>query len=154
MQPQFMQLAIQLALGGIKKGHGPFGAVVVKDNEVVGTGTNMVTTTNDPSAHAEICAIRNACARVKDFSLAGHQMYTSCEPCPMCLGAIYWSRIDCIYFGATRDDAARAQFDDSLFYEEIGKTAADRSIPLVAMMREEALQLFNEWEKFGNKIRY
>src|SRR5579871_2440334 len=113
MNERFMQLSIELALEGIeKKGFGPFGAVVVKGDEVLGAGSNMVTTSYDPTAHAEISAIRQACFRLKDFSLKGCDIYTSCEPCPMCLGAIYWARLDRVYFGDTREDAAMVNFDD------------------------------------------
>ena len=154
MQSRFMQIAIELALEGIGKGHGPFGAVVVKDDEVVGVGTNRVTSTNDPTAHAEICAIRHACESLQVFSLTGLVIYTSCEPCPMCLGAIYWSRLDRIFYGATRDDAAKVNFDDHHFYEEINKPPLLRAIPMKQMLRDEAMQIFAAWTSYGGKINY
>ncbi len=155
MNERFMQLSIELALEKMEiKGHGPFGAVVVKGAEVVGVGTNQVTKTLDPTAHAEICAIRDACARLKSFSLRGCEIYTSCEPCPMCLGAIFWARLNRIYFGATRADAAHANFDDRKFYEEIEKPHHERAVPMVQMMRSSCLKLFDAWETAESKILY
>lgn len=155
MNERFMQVSIELALEGIeKKGHGPFGAVVVKDNDIVGVGTNRVTKTLDPTAHAEICAIRDACARLNTFSLKGCVIFTSCEPCPMCLGAILWSRLDKIYYGATRDDAKKANFDDHEFYEEIKRAPEKRNVPMLQMMRSESVKLFDAWERFGDRIPY
>lgn len=149
-----MQLSIELALDGVEKGHGPFGAVIIQDNAVVGYGTNRVTSSNDPTAHAEICAIRDACSNLSNFSLAGLEIYTSCEPCPMCLGAIFWSRISKIYYGATRSDAAKINFDDHRFYEELAKTPESRNVPMVQMLREECIKVFDAWERNINKIPY
>lgn len=155
MNQRFMQVSMELALEGMKKkGHGPFGAVVVKGSEIIGFGTNQVTSTLDPTAHAEICAIRDASIRLKDFSLKGCEIYTSCEPCPMCLGAIYWARLDKIYYGATRVDAAKVNFDDHHFYEELKKIPSERIIPMVQMMRTECMKLFDAWETLGEKISY
>lgn len=155
MENKFMQISIELALEGIeKKGHGPFGAVVVKDKEIVGYGTNQVTVTPDPTAHAEICAIRDACRRLKDFSLKGCEIYTSCEPCPMCLGAIYWARINKIYYGASRVDAALANFDDHNFYEELSKPIDLRAIPMQQMMRTDCVKIFDAWEALAEKVLY
>ena len=155
MNPDFMQLAIDLALEGIaKKQSGPFGAVIVKHGEIIGVGTNRVTSTKDPTAHAEVCAIRNACLKLNNFSLSGCEIYTSCEPCPMCLGAIFWARLDKIYFGATRADAAKAQFDDRLFYEELKKDPEQRAIPMVQIMHQESLKTFVAWEKLASKTPY
>lgn len=154
MNPRFMQVSIELALEGLEKGHGPFGAVVVKGNDLVGFGTNRVTSTSDPTAHAEICAIRHACTNLKTFSLTGLDIYTSCEPCPMCLGAIYWARIDKIYYGATRSDAARVKFDDHRFYEELSKPPELRAIPMVQLNRDDCIKVFDAWERNGQKIPY
>jgi guanine deaminase len=154
MQQRFMQVAIELALLGIEKGNGPFGAVVVKGDEVVGLGTNRVTSSNDPTAHAEICAIRNACENLKTFNLAGLEIYTSCEPCPMCLGSIYWARLDRIYYGTTQNDAAKINFDDHKFYEEIAKPPHARAIPTVQLLRDESIRVFETWERYDKKVQY
>jgi len=155
MNERFMELCIELALDGMeKKGHGPFGAAIVKGNELVAVGTNQVTSTWDPTAHAEISAIRDACSRLKTFSLEGLEIYTTCEPCPMCLGAIFWARLSAIYFGATRLDAASANFDDRYFYEEIEKPPQKRHIPMKEIMRESCIQIFDAWKASGNKISY
>lgn len=155
MSEQFMRLCIEIGLEGIeKKGHGPFAAVIAKDNVVAGMGTNRVTTSHDPTAHAEITAIRDACSRLKTFSLRGYVIYTSCEPCPMCLGAILWSRLDKIYYGATRIDAAKANFDDQAFYDEISKTPLDRNVPMIEVLRSEAIKLFDAWDKKTDKVLY
>jgi guanine deaminase len=155
MNNRFMALSIELALEGIhQKGHGPFGAVIVKNDNVVGIGTNQVTKNLDPTAHAEITAIRDACRKLNTFALNGCEIYTSCEPCPMCLGAIFWSRLDRVYFGATRDDAAKANFDDHHFYEEIQKPLHQRKTPMLQLMRSDCIKLFNAWEALGSKIPY
>jgi guanine deaminase len=155
MDQKFMQMAIDLALNGIRhQGHGPFGAVIVKDNEVVGRGTNQVTSTIDPTAHAEVVAIRDACRTLGLFSLSGCEIYTSCEPCPMCLGAIYWARLDRIYFGATRNDAARVNFDDHHFYEEMRLAPKDRAVPMLNLMQPECQKIFAAWESLATKIHY
>ncbi len=151
----FMTKAISLAEENVKTLQGgPFGAVVVKDGKVVGTGKNMVTRDNDPTAHAEIVAIRNAAKNLGTFDLSGCQIYSSCEPCPMCLGAIYWARFDKLYYAATKDDAARAEFDDSFIYKEFALPKEERSILSVQMMRESAVKVFDEWIKAENKITY
>jgi guanine deaminase len=154
MELRFMQVAIEMALLGIEKGHGPFGAVIVQGNDLIGSGTNRVTSQNDPTAHAEICAIRDACHNVKTFSLTGATIYTSCEPCPMCLGAIYWARLDRIYYGATCEDAAKINFDDYKFYEELGKPFESRSIPMIQVNRKDCIRVFDAWENNSAKIPY
>ncbi len=155
INPDFMQLAIDLALEGINNEQsGPFGAVIVKQGEIIGVGTNRVTSSKDPTAHAEVSAIRNACLKLNNFSLAGCEIYTSCEPCPMCLGAIFWARLDKIYYAANRADAARANFDDSLFYEEIKKAPEQRLIPMTQIMHQESLKIFSAWDQNTNKIPY
>lgn len=154
MKPDFMNAAIRLALENIEQGHGPFGAVVVKNGNIVGMGTNRVTSMNDPTAHAEISAIRNACEKLATFCLSGLEIYTSCEPCPMCLGAIYWARLDRIYYAATRHDAAKINFDDYRFYEELNTPPESRAIPMKQIMRDEALSIFSAWEAFAGKIHY
>jgi tRNA(Arg) A34 adenosine deaminase TadA len=152
---QFMQIAIGLATGNVTSGAGgPFGAVIVKDGKVIATGVNQVTANNDPTAHAEVTAIRNAAAALGTFELAGCTIYSSCEPCPMCLGAIYWSRIDALYCGSTAQDAAEAGFDDSFFYDEVRKGIAERSIPTVNMMREQAEECFQAWRNYAGRIEY
>lgn len=154
MHDRFMKMAISLALDGIEKGHGPFGAVIVKGDVVVGTGTNRVTSSNDPTAHAEVCAIRNACEGLKNFSLKGCAIYTSCEPCPMCLAAIYWSRLDRIYYGATRADAAKINFDDQHIYEEINKPLTARALPITQVLHDDALLVFAKWSAFDARTNY
>jgi guanine deaminase len=155
MANPFMARAIALAIENVRSGRGgPFGAVVVKGGKIISEGANDVTSTNDPTAHAEIIAIRKACAALKDFELRGCELYTSCEPCPMCLGAIYWARPDRIYFGACAADAAAVGFDDSLIYEEIPKPHDERRIPTAQLMRDEALEIFRTWQKAANKVLY
>lgn len=155
MSNSFMKRAIQLSLENIRDGKGgPFAALVVKDGKVIAEGTNLVTSTNDPTAHAEIVAIRAACKVLGTFQLDGCELYTTCEPCPMCMGALYWARPSKVYFANTREDAAKAGFDDSMIYEEIQKAFGDRKIPMIQMMREEAQLVFAEWEKKEDKIRY
>jgi guanine deaminase len=151
----FMARAIRLSIENVRTGRGgPFGAVVAKGGEIVAEGVNCVTATNDPTAHAEIIAIREACKKLGDFELSGCELYTSCEPCPMCLGAIYWARPDRVYFGNTAADAADAGFDDSFIYREIPQPHSQRKIPMVPMMREEALEAFRAWKKQINKVPY
>jgi tRNA(Arg) A34 adenosine deaminase TadA len=153
--PIFMQRAIQLAIENVHSGKGgPFAAVIVRDGEIVGEGANSVTSTNDPTAHGEINAIRNACQALNSFSLRGCEMYTSCEPCPMCLAATYWARIDAIYFGSNSADAARAGFDDSYFYEEIKLHRDARSLPLRQILSDEAWQSFQAWIDMPEKTEY
>ena len=150
-----MARAIQLSIENVHSGRGgPFGAVIVKDSTVIAEGANQVTSTKDPTAHAEILAIRAACAKLGVFELPGCEIYTSCEPCPMCLGAIYWSRLSRIYFATVAADASRIGFDDSLIYREIAQPLTHRSIPMVQMMREQALAAFRAWEEKPNKIVY
>ncbi len=150
-----MARAIQLSIENVRTGRGgPFGAVVAKGGEIIAEGVNCVTATNDPTAHAEIIAIREACRKLGAFELDGCEIYTSCEPCPMCLGAIYWARPDRVYFGNTAADAADAGFDDSLIYREIQQPHSQRKIPMVPMMREEALEGFRTWKKQINKVPY
>jgi tRNA(Arg) A34 adenosine deaminase TadA len=152
---KFMSLAIELARRGVEANDGgPFGCVVVKDGRVIGEGNNRVTSTNDPTAHAEIVAIRNACARLNSFQLDGCVVYTSCEPCPMCLGAIYWARPAAIFYAGTRDDAAAAGFDDELFYRELELPNEDRKLSMQQIMRDEARTAFRAWIEKEDKIRY
>jgi tRNA(Arg) A34 adenosine deaminase TadA len=151
----FMAKAISLAANNVNSSNGgPFGAVVVKDGEVVGKGGNKVTMQNDPTAHAEIVAIREAAKNLGTFDLSGCEIYASCEPCPMCLGAIYWARIDKLYYAATKDDAAKANFDDSFIYAEIAKPKDQRQLQSVQLMREDAVKVFEKWIETENKIPY
>jgi guanine deaminase len=155
MHNSFMARAIQLSLENIRSGRGgPFAAVVVKDGKIIAEGANCVTSTNDPTAHAEVVAIREACKSLRMFELKGCEIYTTCEPCPMCLGAIYWARPERVYFANTAADASKAGFDDSLIYEEIPRPHAERKIPLIPMMREEALEAFRAWESKADKTEY
>ncbi len=143
---EFMRRAIALAIEGVRTNQGgPFGAVVVKDGVIVGEGFNRVLGTNDPTAHAEVTAIRAACAKLGNFELRDCDLYTSCEPCPMCLAAAYWARLARVYFACDRADAARAGFDDSMLYDEIRKAPAERMLPLVQTLRDEALATFQAW---------
>ena len=147
--------AIELSIRNVRDGKGgPFAAIVVKDGRVIARGANVVTSTSDPTAHAEIVAIREACKAVKSFQLDGCEIYTSCEPCPMCMGAIYWARPAKVYFGTTREDAAKIGFDDSLIYHEMTKPVSKRKIPMIQCMREEALAAFREWQEKADKIVY
>jgi tRNA(Arg) A34 adenosine deaminase TadA len=151
----FMREAAELAKENVLKGlGGPFGAVVVRAGEIIGRGTNLVTSTNDPTAHGEITAIREACRSLKTFTLAGCQIYTSCEPCPMCLAAIYWARIDKIFFANTRHDAARIGFDDDHLYREMTLAHGERSTPILALASEEALASFELWLAKSDKTLY
>lgn len=155
MENAFMARAIQLSVDNVVSGHGgPFGAVIVKDRKIVAEGVNSVTSDNDPTAHAEVMAIRQACERLGTFMLKECEIYTSCEPCPMCLGAIYWSHISRIYFANVAADASKIGFDDSFIYREFAKAIDQRTIPMVQMMREEALVAFRAWEEKPNKIPY
>lgn len=150
-----MQRAIDLAKKGMQSGAGgPFGAVVVKNNKIIGEGYNNVTSTNDPTAHAEIIAIRNACKSLDSFELKGCTIYTSCEPCPMCLGAIYWARPEKVYYACTIDDAAKIDFDDRFIFDEIGKDSNERQIPFKNILRNEGLILFEEWKSKPDKLNY
>ena len=149
-----MARAIELSLRNVEAGGGPFAALVVKDGRVVGEGTNRVTATDDPTAHAEIVAIREACRVLATFQLDGCDVYTTCEPCPMCLGAIYWARPDRVYFGNTAADAAAVGFDDSEIYEELRLPHGERRIPMIPLMREEAQRAFAAWRDKEDKVRY
>ena len=149
-----MERAIELSIKSVNSGTGPFGAVVVKNNKIISEGFNTVTLTNDPTSHAEIVAIRNACKVLNNFSLEGYDLYTTCEPCPMCLSAIYWARINKIYYANTRSDAQKIDFSDSMIYEELNKTIKDRKIPMNQIMREEAIKAFELWDKKTDKVKY
>src|SRR5208282_1455098 len=155
MSNSFMARAIQLALENVRSGNGgPFGAVVVKDGKIIAEGANCVTLTNDPTAHAEIMAIRSACAALGLFELRDCELYSSCEPCPMCLGAIYWARPARVFFGSTAADASKAGFDDSLIYKEISHPHSERKIPMHQLMRDEALEAFRAWARQPNRLPY
>ena len=155
MDNPFMVRAIQLSVDNVISGRGgPFGAVIVKDGNIVAEGVNKVTATNDPTAHAEVVVIREACARLGVFLLEDCEIYTSCEPCPMCLGAIYWAHLARINFGNVATDAARIGFDDSLIYQQFAKPLNQRTIPMVQMMHEQALAGFRAWQERTNKIPY
>jgi guanine deaminase len=155
MDNPFMARAIQLSLDNVRSGKGgPFGAVIVKNGEMIAEGVNRVTAVNDPTAHAEVVAIREACAKLRVFELTDCEIYTSCEPCPMCLGAIYWARLTRVYFGNLASDASKIGFDDSFIYREIAQVLRKRSIPMVPMMREQALVAFRAWQEKPNKIPY
>lgn len=150
-----MHRAIQLAEKGMKNGSGgPFGAVVVKDGEIIGEGYNSVISSSDPTAHAEVLAIREACRKLNSFQLEGCAIYTSCEPCPMCMGAIYWARLQKVFYASTREDAAEIQFDDQFIYEEFEKPKKKRQIDFQNLMREEALPLFKKWKETPDKTLY
>ena len=151
---KFMLRAIELSIKSANETGGPFGCVVVKDNMIVAEGFNKVTFSNDPTAHAEIVAIRDACKKLNTFKLSGCEIYTSCEPCPMCLSAIYWSHINNIYYANTREDAKKINFDDSMIYSEFTKKIEDRKIPIKQMLREEALKAFDIWDKKTDKVEY
>ena len=154
-KPEFMQQAIALAVENVTSGRGgPFGAVVVKDGKVIATGVNLVTASNDPTAHAEVTAIRNACAALAAFQLEGCDVYTSCEPCPMCLAAIYWARCGAIYYGNTAADAAKVGFDDAFLYNEMKKPLGERKIPIVRMLPDEAWASFVAWRDAPTKVLY
>jgi guanine deaminase len=155
MNNRFMARAIELAITNVRSGEGgPFGAVVVKNGEIIAEGANSVTRTNDPTAHAEIMAIRHACAKLREFELRGCELYASSEPCPMCLGAIYWARTARVYFGSSAADASKAGFDDSLIYQEIPQPHSERKIPMIQLMGDEALEAFRVWERQPNKLPY
>ena len=155
MLNSFMKKAIELALENVRSGRGgPFAAVVVKDGKIIAEGTNQVTSVNDPTAHAEIVAIREACRALGDFQLTGCEIYTTCEPCPMCLGAIYWARLARVFYAGTGKDAAAVGFDDSFIYQQFAMPISGRKIPMIQLMREEALQAFRAWEQKTDKIPY
>ena len=154
MKEEFMKRAIELSIESVNKGGGPFGCVIVKDRKIISEGSNKVTSTNDPTAHGEIVAIREACKKLNDFNLNGYELYSTCEPCPMCLSAIYWARIGKIYYANTREDAQKIDFDDSLIYSEFKKKIDKRKIPMIQMMRDEALKAFELWDKKADKVKY
>ena len=151
---KFMQMAIDLSVANIDTGGGPFGAVVVRDGEVIATGANRVTPNNDPTAHAEVSAIRAACSALNTFKLDGCTVYSSCEPCPMCLSALYWAGVERICYGNTKSDAKDISFDDSFIYDQLDLNYEERSIKCEHFMREEALAAFRKWEEKEDKIRY
>lgn len=152
---EFMREAIRLSIENVESGNGgPFGAVIVKNGKIIARGVNIVTTNNDPTAHAEVTAIRNACKELETFQLDGCEIYTSCEPCPMCLGAIYWARPDRMYFANTKKDAANINFDDNFIYEELELPFGQRKLQTEQMLRDEALVAFQKWSESNNKIEY
>lgn len=154
-EEKFMLEAIALSKQGITNNEGgPFGCVIVKDDIIIGRGNNKVTSTNDPTAHAEVVAIRDACKNLGTFQLNGCEVYTSCEPCPMCLGAIYWARPTVIYYANNREDAAKIGFDDSMIYDEMKAEICDRKIPIKALGREEAMLVFKEWIEKTDRTDY
>lgn len=155
MGNEYMEIAIGLALENVRSGRGgPFAAVVVKNAAIIATGTNLVTLTSDPTAHAEIVAIRRACHAIPSFQLTGCEIYTTCEPCPMCLGAIYWARPERVYYASTREDAAASGFDDSFIYEQLQLPHGIRKIPMLQTMREASLAALHEWDKKPDKVKY
>ena len=154
MKNKFMMRAIELSIDSVSSRGGPFGSVIVKDDKILGEGSNKVTSTNDPTAHGEIVAIRHACKNLNNFNLSGCDLYTSCEPCPMCLSAIYWAHIDKIYYGNTRADAAKIGFDDDFIYQEFSKDMNSRKIPMIQNSKNETKVAFEIWEKKTDKIKY
>jgi guanine deaminase len=154
-EEKFMLEAIKLSEKGMTNNEGgPFGCIIVKGDEIIGRGNNKVSSTNDPTAHAEVTAIRDACKNINSFQLTDCEVFTSCEPCPMCLGAIYWARPKVVYFANNRVDAANIGFDDSMIYNEMNVELKDRKIPLLSICREEALEVFNEWKNKDDKTLY
>ncbi len=150
----YMRRAIALAIDNVKNGGGPFGAVIVKDGQIIAEGVNRVTSQHDPTAHAEVQAIRAACRKLETFDLEGCEIYSSCEPCPMCLGAIYWAHLSHLYFAGTKIDAAKAGFDDAFIYKELPLEIHERQLPTETMMHDEALEPFKEWMSASDKIEY
>lgn len=153
-QNKYMHEAIKISIDNVKNNGGPFGAVIVKDGEIIARGVNRVTDYNDPTAHAEVNAIREASKKLNRFDLSDCEIYTSCEPCPMCLGAIYWARLNKVYFANNKTDAKNIGFDDSFIYDEIEKPYEKRKIPTIQIMRDEALQAFKDWNSKEDKIKY
>lgn len=155
MNPNFMRTAIRLSFSKMRRGEGgPFGAIVVQGTKIVGRGSNKVTSGNDPTAHAEIVAIRDACRRLKTFQLSDCDLYTSCEPCPMCLSAIYWARLKRVYYANTRRDAAKIQFDDDFIYDQVRRPISKRSLVMKQLLRAKALEAFREWARKTDRIPY
>ena len=154
-QKDFMREAIRLSLENVNSENGgPFGAVIVKNGNIIARGVNAVTSTNDPTAHAEVVAIRNACEKLGSFQLNGCEIYCSCEPCPMCLGAIYWARPDKIYYANTKQDASNINFDDQFIYSELDISIAERKLPTIQLLRNEAQTAFTQWEESTEKVKY
>lgn len=151
---ELMQKAIELSIENVKNGGGPFGAVIAKNGEIIATGVNRVTAQHDPTAHAEVSAIRAATHKLGTFNLSGYEIYTSCEPCPMCLGAIYWARLDKIYFGNNKTDAKNIGFDDSFIYDELNLPLEKRNLSAEVLLREEAIKAFMQWKDKEDKIEY
>ncbi len=151
---EFMREAIRLSRESVKNGGGPFGAVIVKNGKIIAAASNKVTQENDPTAHAEVSAIREAAKKLNTFNLSGCEIYTSCEPCPMCFGAVYWARLDKLYFANTKQDAKSIGFDDSFIYEEINLPYEKRKIPNIQLLRNEAIEAFKDWEKKEDKTEY
>lgn len=151
---QLMRKAIELSIDNVHNGGGPFGAVIAQAGEIISTGVNRVTASNDPTAHAEVSAIREACRKLGSFDLSGCEIFSSCEPCPMCLGAIYWAHLDKLYFGNTKADAKDIGFDDSFIYEELDLPSERRSLKAVRMLGEEAIEAFRMWDNMEDKIKY
>ena len=154
MKKKFMQRAIELSVESINSGGGPFGSVIIKGNEIISEGMNRVTVNNDPTAHGEITAIRQACKKLNTFDLSEYELYTNCEPCPMCLSAIYWSHINKVYYANTRDDAHNIDFLDPIIYSELQKDNKEKTISMIQMMREEGLKAFEIWDKKVDKVKY
>jgi guanine deaminase len=153
-QLYFMNKAIETALNNIKNGGGPFASIIVKNDKIISVGVNRVTLDNDPTAHAEVVAIREACKRLQTFQLGGCELYSTCEPCPMCLSSIYWAKIDKVYYGANRMDAKRAEFADMFIYNEIKKKPELRQIPFIQINQHDALKIFRDWKEKEDKITY
>ena len=151
---ELMRVAIEAAVENVKNGGGPFGAVIAKDGEIVSVGVNRVTANNDPTAHAEVSAIRAACAELGTFDLSGCEIFTSCEPCPMCLGAIYWAHLDKIYYGCSKKDAADAGFDDSMIYDELALPMEGRMKPVEKLLSDEAMSSFDAWCEAEDRVEY
>lgn len=151
---ELMRKAIELSIDNVANGGGPFGAVIAKDGEIIATGVNRVTANCDPTAHAEVSAIRAACSQLGTFDLSGCEIYTSCEPCPMCLGAIYWAHLDKMYYGNNKTDAKNIGFDDSFIYDEIDLAPAHRKLPSEILLPEEAIKAFEQWTAKSDKVEY
>ena len=149
-----MERAIELSIQSVNNGGGPFSSIIVRGEKIIAEGSNKVTLSNDPTAHGEIVAIREACKKLNNFNLSGCELYSTCEPCPMCLSAIYWSRINKIYYANTREDARKIDFDDSSIYSEFQKNISERKIPMTQIMRNEALKAFELWDKKTDKVKY
>tara|TARA_Y100000590_G_scaffold237679_1_gene267451 strand:+ start:4100 stop:4564 length:465 start_codon:yes stop_codon:yes gene_type:complete len=154
MKNKFMQRAIDLSIESIRSGGGPFGSVIVKGEKIISEGMNRVTVNNDPTAHGEITAIRQACKKLNTFDLSGYELYSNCEPCPMCLSAIYWSHIDKVYYANTREDAHKIDFLDPIIYTELQKKNEEKKIKMIQIMREEGLKAFEIWDQKTDKIKY